>query len=87
MTPQIIALVFNIRQRELTPERSASPGASLIIMAAKYVSEAYRRMSAQLRQKAAREPIGDMRRDLEAQAEHFLLLAEAMEEITPTTRE
>jgi len=56
-------------------------------MAAKYVSEAYRRMSAQLRQKAAREPIGDMRRDLEAQAEHFLLLAEAMEEITPTTRE
>lgn len=55
--------------------------------AATYLSEAYRRISAQLSQKAAREPIGDTRRDLEAQAEHFLLLAEAMEGTTPTNSE
>ena len=52
-------------------------------MSSTYPSEAYRRISAQLRQKAAKEPTGDMRRDLEAQAQHFLLLAEAMEEDTP----
>ena len=43
------------------------------------LSATYRKLSNQLRDRATKESSADARRDLEAQAEHFLLLAETVE--------
>jgi hypothetical protein len=43
------------------------------------LSATYREISKQLRERASKEKSTVIRRDLEAQAEHFLLLAETFE--------
>jgi len=44
-----------------------------------FMAAAHRRIARQLTESAAKEPSLGMRRDLEAQALHFTLLAEVME--------